>query len=156
MPIWTTKSLASSAVEAYPYNRVMKLLATALLFAATAVAEIVGCYLPYLWLRQGKSPWLTIPAILSLALFVWLLSLHPNAAGRVYAAYGGMYVTIALLWLWLVDGVSPDHWDYAGVALCLVGMGIIMFAPRGVDSATRTARPYSANHELADAQDLME
>ena len=59
------------------------------LFLITAVAEIVGCYLPYLWLREGKSAWLLIPAALSLAAFAWLLSLHPTAAGRVYAAYGG-------------------------------------------------------------------
>jgi small multidrug resistance family-3 protein len=108
----------------------MKLIATAALFALTALAEILGCYLPYLWLRQGKSPWLLIPSAASLALFAWLLTLHPSAARRVYAAYGGIYVTIALAWLWLVDGVRPNHWDYAGVALCLSGMAVIMFAPR--------------------------
>ena len=113
------------------YNRGMQILITAMLFAATAVAEIVGCYLPYLWLRQGKSPWLVVPAAASLAVFVWLLTLHPNAAGRVYAAYGGMYVTVALVWLWLVDGIKPERWDFVGVALCLAGMGVIMFAPRG-------------------------
>ena len=58
------------------------------LFIITAIAEIVGCYLPYLWLKQGKSIWLLLPAALSLALFAWLLSLHPTAAGRVYAAAG--------------------------------------------------------------------
>ena len=109
----------------------MQILITTMLFAATAVAEIVGCYLPYLWLRQGKSPWLVVPAAASLAVFVWLLTLHPNAAGRVYAAYGGMYVTVALVWLWLVDGIKPERWDFVGVALCLAGMGVIMFAPRG-------------------------
>lgn len=109
----------------------MKIIITAMLFAGTAVAEIVGCYLPYLWLRQGKSPWLVIPAAVSLAIFVWLLTLHPNAAGRVYAAYGGMYITVALVWLWAVDGIKPERWDYLGVALCLAGMGVIMFAPRG-------------------------
>lgn len=108
----------------------MKPLGTTALFAITAVAEIVGCYLPYLWLRQGKSPLLLIPAATSLALFAWLLTLHPTAAGRVYAAYGGVYVTIAIAWLWLVDGVKPGRWDYVGVALCLLGMAVIMFAPR--------------------------
>ena len=78
---------------------------TLLLFVATALAEIVGCYLPYLWLREGRSSLLLIPAAASLALFVWLLSLHPTASGRVYAAYGGVYVTVALLWLQVVDGV---------------------------------------------------
>lgn len=109
----------------------MNILTTAALFAVTAVAEIVGCYLPYLWLRQGRSPWLLIPAALSLAVFSWLLTLHPAAAGRTYAAYGGVYVTIALAWLWAVDGVRLQRWDYVGVALCLAGMAVIMFAPRG-------------------------
>lgn len=69
----------------------MEFLRTFGLFVATALAEIIGCYLPWLWLRQGRSVWLLVPAALALALFVWLLSLHPNAAGRVYAAYGGVY-----------------------------------------------------------------
>ena len=101
-----------------------------LLFVVTALAEIIGCYLPYLWLRQGKSPWLLVPAGVSLAVFAWLLSFHPTAAGRVYAAYGGVYISVALVWLWAVDGVQPQAADYAGVALCLVGMTVIMFAPR--------------------------
>lgn len=101
------------------------------LFLLTAVAEIVGCYLPWLWLRQGRSAWLLLPAAASLALFAWLLTLHPAASGRVYAAYGGVYVAVALLWLWLVDGIRPTSWDLAGAALTLLGMGVIMFAPRG-------------------------
>ncbi len=100
------------------------------LFVITAFAEIVGCYLPYLWLREDKSPWLLIPAALSLALFAWLLTLHPAAAGRVYAAYGGVYILVAIAWLWAVDGIKPTVWDGVGVAVALVGMGIIMFAPR--------------------------
>lgn len=99
------------------------------LFVITAFAEIVGCYLPYLWLREDKSPWLLIPAALSLALFAWLLTLHPAAAGRVYAAYGGVYILVAIAWLWAVDGIKPTVWDSVGVAVALVGMGIIMFAP---------------------------
>jgi len=108
----------------------MKLLVTSGLFILTALAEIVGCYLPYLWLRHGKSPWLLVPAAVSLAIFSWLLTLHPTAAGRVYAAYGGVYVTVAILWLWAVDGVRPDRWDLLGVTLCLAGMAVIMLAPR--------------------------
>lgn len=100
------------------------------LFLITAVAEIVGCYLPYLWLTQGRSVWLLLPAGLSLVLFAWLLSLHPTAAGRVYAAYGGVYIFVAILWLWLVDGIRPTLWDLAGSLVALVGMAIIMFAPR--------------------------
>ena len=64
------------------------------LFVATALAEIIGCYLPYLWLKQDKSVWLLVPAAASLAIFAWLLTLHPAAAGRVYAAYGGVYISV--------------------------------------------------------------
>lgn len=108
----------------------MEFLKTTLLFVVTAVAEIVGCYLPYWWLRRGGSAWLFVPAAVSLALFAWLLSLHPAASGRVYAAYGGVYLSTALLWLWRVDGIKPSAWDLLGVALCLAGMAVIMFAPR--------------------------
>lgn len=100
------------------------------LFVLTALAEIVGCYLPYLWLKKNGSAWLILPAIVSLALFAWLLTLHPTAAGRVYAAYGGVYVAVAVLWLWIVDGDRPTSWDLIGAAITIVGMSIIMFAPR--------------------------
>ncbi|MBK6940890.1 MAG: YnfA family protein [Planctomycetes bacterium] len=103
---------------------------TVLLFVATAVAEIVGCYAAYLWLQKGKTAWLVVPGALSLALFAWLLTLHPSAAGRTYAAYGGVYVTVAVLWLWLVDGVRPDRFDLIGTAVMLVGMAIIAFPTR--------------------------
>lgn len=103
---------------------------TMLLFALTAVAEIVGCYLPWLWLKQGGSAWLLLPAAASLVLFVWLLTLHPSASGRIYAAYGGVYVSVALIWLWLVDGVKPNAWDMGGVAVCLMGVAVIAFQPR--------------------------
>jgi small multidrug resistance family-3 protein len=105
-------------------------LRTLLLYGLTALAEIVGCYLPWLWLRQGGSAWLLLPAAVSLALFVWLLTLHPAASGRVYAAYGGVYVATALVWLWLVDGIRPNGWDVLGVALMLAGMATVMLAPR--------------------------
>ena len=107
----------------------MRFVFTLLLFSVTAVAEIVGCYLPYLWLKQGKSAALLIPAAASLSLFAWLLSLHPTATGRAYAAYGGVYISVAILWLWLVDGVQPSRWDLVGVIVCLAGMAIIMLAP---------------------------
>jgi small multidrug resistance family-3 protein len=107
----------------------MYLAKTFLLFAATALAEIVGCYLPYLWLKKGASAWLLVPAALSLALFAWLLAQHPHAAGRVYAAYGGVYVSIAILWLWQVDRVPPTAWDLGGMALMLAGMAVIMLGP---------------------------
>jgi small multidrug resistance family-3 protein len=108
----------------------MNFLFMLLLFVITAIAEIVGCYLPYLWLKQGKSVWLLLPAAASLSLFAWLLSLHPTASGRVYAAYGGVYITVAICWLWIVDGVRPSRWDLIGVIVCLAGMAIIMLAPR--------------------------
>jgi small multidrug resistance family-3 protein len=97
------------------------------LFVATALAEIIGCYLPYLWLKEGRSAWLILPAALSLAVFAWLLTLHPHAAGRVYAAYGGVYIGVALLWLWAVDSIRPSLADWIGGGVCLVGMCIIMF-----------------------------
>ncbi len=107
-------------------------LKTVGLFFITAIAEILGCYLPYLWLKEGHSVWLLIPAAISLGLFAWLLTLHPVAAGRVYAAYGGVYIFVAILWLWLVDGIKPTYWDVLGVSVAMLGMAIIMFAPRGV------------------------
>jgi small multidrug resistance family-3 protein len=103
---------------------------TAGLFLLTAITEVVGCYLPYLWLREGKTVWLLLPAAISLALFAWLLSLHPTASGRVYAAYGGVYIFVAILWLWVVDGIRPTVWDVVGASVALLGMTIIMFAPR--------------------------
>ncbi len=102
------------------------LLKTTLLFLVTALAEIVGCFLPWLWLRRDGSPWLLLPAAVSLALFVWLLSLHPAASGRVYAAYGGVYVATALVWLRVVDGVRLSGWDWLGAAVALSGMAIIV------------------------------
>ncbi|QNP50359.1 YnfA family protein [Diaphorobacter aerolatus] len=100
------------------------------LFVLTALAEIVGCYLPWLWLRKGAPVWVLLPAAASLALFAWLLTLHPDASGRIYAAYGGVYVCVALVWLWAVDGVRPGLWDVVGGAVTLAGMAIIAFAPR--------------------------
>jgi small multidrug resistance family-3 protein len=100
------------------------------LYTATATTEIVGCYLPWLWLQQRAGVWVLVPAGLSLALFVWLLTLHPHAAGRVYAAYGGVYVATALAWLWAVDGVRPDRWDLLGGAITLLGAAVIYFGPR--------------------------
>ena len=105
-------------------------LKTLVLYGLTAAAEITGCYLTYLWLRRGQPARLLGPAALSLGAFAWLLTLHPFAAGRTYAAYGGVYVATALIWLWLVDGVRPDRWDLIGAAVSVAGMAIILFAPR--------------------------
>lgn len=111
----------------------MGLVRVASLFMVTALAEIVGCYLPLLVLRQGRTVWLLLPAAVSLALFAWLLTLHPSAAGRTYAAYGGMYIAVALAWLYLVDGVTPTAWDVAGAGVALLGMAIIAMQPSVVE-----------------------
>ncbi|WNY80918.1 YnfA family protein [Cronobacter dublinensis] len=102
------------------------MIKTTLLFFATALAEIIGCFLPWLWLRKGASILWLLPAALSLMLFVWLLTLHPAASGRVYAAYGGVYVMTALLWLRVVDGVRLSLYDWVGAAVALCGMLIIV------------------------------
>lgn len=108
----------------------MEILKILGLFVVTALAEIIGCYLPWLWLKQDRSAWLLVPAALSLAAFAWLLTLHPQAAGRVYAAYGGVYISVALMWLWAVDAVRPTTTDWIGVGLCLTGMAVIMLGAR--------------------------
>lgn len=99
------------------------------LFVVTAAAEIGGCYLVYLWLKQGRSAWLLIPAATSLALFAFLLTLHPSAAGRTYAAYGCVYVAAAILWLWAIESVRPSAWDLAGAGIALAGMALIVLQP---------------------------
>ena len=103
------------------------MLKTTFLFFITALCEIIGCFLPWLWLKRGATAWLLIPAGMSLALFVWLLTLHPAASGRVYAAYGGVYVVTALLWLRIVDGVKLSLYDWSGALVALCGMLIIVF-----------------------------
>ena len=110
----------------------LELAKTTGLFVLTALAEIAGCYLPYLWLKQGKPVWLLAPAALALAAFVWLLTLHPQAAGRTYAAYGGVYVAVAMAWLAWVEGVIPTRWDLIGAGIAIFGMAIIVLQPRGV------------------------
>lgn len=108
----------------------MTLLRTGALFVITAIAELVGCYLPYLWLQRGKSALLLLPASASLVAFAWLLTLHPTGAGRTYAAYGGVYVTVSLLWLWLIEGQRPTRWDVLGGAVTIAGTAIIVLGAR--------------------------
>lgn len=102
----------------------------AVLFAVTAFAEIFGCYLSWLVVKQGRSSWLLVPALVSLCLFAWLLTLHPTAAGRTYAAYGGVYIVVALLWLRFVDGQHLTCWDIVGASIALMGMVVIVLQPR--------------------------
>lgn len=106
-----------------------QILFTVGLFTITAIAEIVGCYLGYQLLLEKKPLWYLIPLVISLAIFVWLLTLHPTATGRVYAAYGGIYVAVALIWLHLVDKVTLTAWDIAGGSIVLLGACIIIFQP---------------------------
>lgn len=118
--------------SASPLESVLPVFATTtLIYAAAALAEIAGCFAFWAWLRQGHSPLWLVPGIASLVLFAWLLTLAPaDAAGRAYAAYGGVYIVASLLWLWLVEGRMPDRWDLLGGGLALAAAGIILFAPR--------------------------
>ncbi|MDD1500395.1 YnfA family protein [Agrobacterium sp. CNPSo 3708] len=103
-----------------------------LVYAMAALAEIAGCFAFWVWLRMGKSVAWLIPGMVSLAAFAWLLTLVPTeAAGRAYAAYGGIYIAASLLWLWIVERHAPDRWDLAGGVVCLAGASLILFAPRG-------------------------
>ena len=104
---------------------------TAFAFFGAALAEIAGCFAFWAWLRLGKSPWWVAPGLLSLCLFAYLLTLPASdQAGRSYAAYGGVYILSAVLWLWIAEGTKPDRWDLIGAAVCLVGAAIIFFGPR--------------------------
>jgi small multidrug resistance family-3 protein len=102
-----------------------------LAYIGAALAEIAGCFAFWAWLRLDKPIWWLLPGMASLALFAYLLTFAElDAAGRAYAAYGGVYITASLAWLWAVEGVRPDRWDSVGTALCLLGAAVILFAPR--------------------------
>jgi small multidrug resistance family-3 protein len=102
------------------------------IYAVAALAEIVGCFAFWAWLRLDRSPLWLMPGLASLALFAFLLTRIDVAfAGRAYAAYGGVYIAASLLWLWLAEGTRPDRWDLTGALVCLLGAGIILFGPRG-------------------------
>lgn len=105
---------------------------TAFAYVGAALAEIAGCFAFWSWLRLGKSPWWIAPGIASLIAFAYLLTLVDAAlAGRVYAAYGGIYIVASLFWLWAIEGARPDRWDVIGAAICIVGALVILFGPRG-------------------------
>jgi small multidrug resistance family-3 protein len=107
-------------------------LTTITAYVVAAFAEIAGCFAFWSWLRLGKPVWWIAPGILSLVLFAYALTwVDSAAAGRAYAAYGGIYILASLIWLAVVEGIRPDRFDLGGVALCLIGAGIIIFAPRG-------------------------
>lgn len=104
---------------------------TVLAYSGAAVAEIAGCFAFWAWLRLGKPAWWLIPGVVSLIVFAYLLTLvETNAAGRAYAAYGGVYIVASLLWLWGVEGARPDRWDISGAAICLIGAAVIILGPR--------------------------
>lgn len=111
---------------------ITKLISTFALFFMTALAEILGCYFPYLILNQGKSHWFWLPTVFSLAVFVWLLTLHPAASGRIYAAYGGIYIFTALMWLRYVDQVVLTRWDVLGGLVVISGAMMIILQPQGL------------------------
>lgn len=105
---------------------------TALLYFGAALAEIAGCFSVWAVFRLDKSWWWLPPGFVCLVTFACLLTLvDSNAAGRTYAAYGGIYILSSLLWLWAVEHIRPDRWDIVGAALCLVGAAVIMLGPRG-------------------------
>lgn len=107
-------------------------MATILIYALAALAEIGGCFAFWAWLRLARSGLWLIPGMLSLAAFAWLLTLIPaDQAGRAFAAYGGIYIAASLAWLWAAEGVRPDRWDLVGAAICLLGASVILWAPRG-------------------------
>ncbi len=102
------------------------------IYASAALAEIAGCFSFWAWLRLHKSPWWLAPGMASLALFAYLLTrIDSEAAGRAYAAYGGIYIVASILWLWIVESHRPDRWDVTGAAICIAGAAVILFGPRG-------------------------
>ena len=105
---------------------------SAVFYIGAALAEIAGCFAFWVWLKLDKSAWWLLPGVAALALFAYLLTLiDAEHAGRAYAAYGGVYITAALFWLWIIEGVTPDRWDFLGATICLVGAAVILFGPRG-------------------------
>ncbi len=105
---------------------------TLILYPLAALAEIAGCFAFWAWLKLDRSPLWIVPGLLSLTLFAWLLTLVPSeAAGRAYAAYGGVYIAASLCWLWLIEGQRPDRFDLTGAAICLVGAAVILLPSRG-------------------------
>lgn len=106
---------------------------TIAVYGLAALAEIGGCFAFWAWARLGKSVWWLAPGVVSLIAFAWLLTLvETEAAGRAYAAYGGIYILSSLGWLWAVEGLRPDRWDVGGAVVCLIGAAIILYGPRGM------------------------
>jgi small multidrug resistance family-3 protein len=109
---------------------VKEILKSLLNFIWAGLFEIGGGYLIWQWLKDGKPFWWGIAGGIGLALYGMLATLQPANFGRVYAAYGGVFIVLAMLWGWKVDGVAPDHYDMLGACLALLSVLIIMYAPR--------------------------
>lgn len=109
----------------------MNIALSLLWFLLAGLAEIGGGYLVWLWLREERSAWLGLAGALILALYGVIPTLQPASFGRVYAAYGGVFIVLSLAWGWGIDGSTPDRWDVVGAALALLGAGVMMYAPRG-------------------------
>lgn len=102
------------------------------LFVLAGFAEIGGGDLVWLWLRDARALWFGVIGGALLILFGVIATYQPAHFGRVYAAYGGVFIVMAMLWGWDVDGMRPDRWDVVGATLALVGVGLMMYAPREV------------------------
>jgi small multidrug resistance family-3 protein len=100
------------------------------LFVLAGLCEIGGGYLFWLWLREGKSAWLALLGTAILVVYAVLPTLQTANFGRVYAAYGGIFIVLSILWGWGVDGVTPDKYDWLGGWIALLGVLVIMYAPR--------------------------
>ncbi|WP_158772965.1 YnfA family protein [Cobetia sp. L2A1] len=102
------------------------------IYPLAALAEIAGCFSFWAWWKLARSPLWLIPGLMSLALFAWLLSLvDVSQAGRAFAIYGGAYIAVSVIWLWLVEHQLPSRWDILGSAICLLGSVIIVLGARG-------------------------
>ncbi len=100
-------------------------------YLAAAGLEIAGCFAVWAHVRKGASHWWLVPGAVALGAFAYLLTrVEIGAAGRTYAAYGGVYIAASLAWLWVVEGVRPDRWDMFGTVVCLAGAAVIVFGPR--------------------------
>ncbi|QJP15352.1 YnfA family protein [Starkeya sp. ORNL1] len=107
-------------------------MTTPLAFVLAAFAEIAGCFAFWAVVRNGASALWLAPGVASLIAFAWLLTfVDAQAAGRAFAAYGGVYVAASLAWLWAVEGFRPDRWDLIGGVICVVGAAVVVFGPRG-------------------------
>ncbi len=99
-------------------------------FVLAGLMEIGGGYLVWLWLREKKPLWVGLVGALVLVGYGIVPTFQPAHFGRVYAAYGGVFIVLSLLWGWVMDGVRPDRWDVIGAALCVAGVMVMMYMPR--------------------------